>query len=222
MNNTSEYNVLQYYLKNNNYLLLLSGLPESPINTVAKELCIALNGVVLDFMHLETTNMKPINERVAKLVLNKGQVIIIKSQSYNKELMDFFADVHINISIKLDDIKKYKQYKNELLTNYVNKYFNFKSDTNIDKYIDDIFDFIIKNIEKKVYKNDYDKLSHKNFTNEKQSKLVSDPTTKDIKEQKIDALQDAITEINDEIDNDIDDDVEDSDDIMLYDSVQIA
>lgn len=220
MDNTSEYTVLQHYLNNNNYIILLSGLHESPINTVAKELCLALNGVVLDFMHLEASDLQPLNERIATLVANKGQLIIVKGQSYNKDLIKFYADTHINISIRIEDVEKSKQYKDRLSTNYVNKYFNFKTD--IDGYIDNIFDYIIDNIEKKVYKKDYERLCHKNFTGETQARLISDPTTKNIKEQKVDALQDAVKDIEEDMDYDIDDDVEDSDENMLQESIQIA
>lgn len=220
MDNTSEYTVLEHYLKNNNYIILLSGLPESPISTVSKELCIALNGIVLDFMHL-TDDLQPLNERIETLTNNKGKLIIVKSQSYNKSLIKFFADIHINISIKIDDVEKSKSYKEKLETNYINKYFNFKQETNIDKYIDDIFEFIIDNIEKKVYKKDYEILSHKFYGNKADvSRLVSDPTKKSIKELRDEASIEAEKDIDEYIDNDIDDDdEEDSDEDMLQDSI---
>lgn len=223
MDNTSEYTVLQHHLEKNNYIILLSGLSESPISAVAKELCLALNGVVLDFMHL-SDDLQPLNERIGTLTANKGQVIIVKSQSYDKSLIKFYADIHINIGIKIDDIDKSKSYKEKLSTNYVNKYFNYKSETNLEEYIDNIFDFIIDGIEKKVYKNDYETLSHKFYTGEKSqvSRLVSDPKSKSIKEYREEAIDIAEKDIDEYIENDIDDDDEESDEDMLNDSIQIA
>lgn len=204
-----EYNILDHHLKNNNYILLLSGLESSPIHTVAKELCIAFNGIVLDFMHL--TDMAPLNDRINDI---KNQFIVVKSKSFPKDEIKFRVDLHYNVSIKTQD----KEYLDSLKTNYINKYFNFKADTDIDITIDTMFNLIIDDLEKKVYKKDYDTLNHKVFTGEKASRLVSDPKSKSIKEQREEEYKAMESELEEEY---TDDDSSDSDEDMLSDSVMM-
>lgn len=224
MDNNSECNVLQQLLKYNSYIILLSGLNESPIHTVAKELCISLDGNVLDFMHLSKTDLQPLNDRVNALISEKKQVLIIKGLSFDKSLLTINADTHINISIKIEDVEISKQYKETLSTNYINKYFNYKLGSVVDELINNIFNFIIDSIEKKVYKKDYDKLNHKNFNNAKpiSSMLISDPNTISIKDQKQALLEKENMAMDDEISFDKEDSDNDDDDDLLYPSLRIA
>lgn len=229
MENT--YSIMDIYLKTNNVIILLSGLDMSPLNQVTKELCEAFNGIVLDYTHLDLdSDLKVINDRVIDLTKNSGNVLFIKGKSFDKQHIKFRVDLHLNISINNkminDDILSSK-YKTKLTSNYINKYYNYKEETDINDYIDNIFLHIIDDIEKKLYKDKYSKLNHKVYVEGQEqeteieseyvaqpSKLMSNPEALSL-EQKNDI---AIKEMEEEFDESSPD-TSDSDEEFMADSV---
>jgi hypothetical protein len=222
-----EYSILDAYLLNNNYIVLFSGLDSSPINTVVKELCQSFNGTLLDYMHLDfDSDLKVINDRVQDLIKQKKQLLFIKAKSFNKQNIKIPIDIHINLSIgekQINDIELSNKYKAIIKENYIHKYFNFKQDTNIDDYINNIFSYIIDDIEKKLYKDKYSKLSHKFYEkdtkDEYNSTLMYNPKSLDKDDWNNKALKEAEEELDSDLnlDDDSDEDVND----MLYDSVLV-
>lgn len=224
MENT--YSIMDIYLRSNNVIILLSGLEMSPLKQVTKELCEAFNGIVLDYTHLDLdSDLKVVNDRVIDLTKKKGNVLFIKGKSFDKQNIKFRVDLHLNISVNNkiinDDILSSK-YKTKLASNYINKYYNYKEETNINDYIDNIFLHIIDDIEKKLYKDKYSTLNHKVYVEglpeienvAQPSKLMSNPDALSL-EQKNDK---AIKEMEEEFDESSPD-TSDSDEEFMADSV---
>lgn len=179
MENT--YSVLDIYRRNNNYIILLSGLEMSPINQVTKELCEAFDAIVLDYTHLELdSDLQALNDRVKSLTKDVGNVLFIKGKSFDKDKIKFRVDLHFNISIpnKMinNDILSSK-YKEKMTTNYVNKYYNYKEETVISEYIDNMFLHIVDDLEKKLYKDKYSKLNHKVYNESDNSEYIDEPVS---------------------------------------------
>ena len=168
-------NVISVLLNTYSYIIIISGLPNSPIDAVINELSIAFDKycIVLDFMHLpldDTSNI--INERLSDIVREKKRVIIVKCKTFiqNLKLVDTrYLNVHINISINdkmINDDMLAKQYKELLQKTKVNKYFNYKGDDsnlnlNLNQYISNIFYFIIDIAEKRLYGDKYEEYKSK-------------------------------------------------------------
>ena len=165
-----EPNVIDVLLMSTTYVILLSGLPQSPIKTVAEELVQSLSpyAISLDFMHLEIGNdSKIVVDRLKDLTKEKKRIIIVQAQTYNPSisLPKGSMSTHINISMSdkmINNEQLAKTYKEEMAKSKA-RYFNFKPDTEINVFIDNIFEYIIDSIEKIVYKNEYEKLNHKTF-----------------------------------------------------------
>lgn len=177
-------NIVDDLLLSNSYVILLSGLEKSPIVEVAADLLSAFGSyaIDLDFMHLPFTDKSTkIKDRLNDLV-SKRKIIIVRAQNYDGNMS--FENTHIlriNISINsimLGNVDLMKQYKNELLSSGVNRYFNFKEDTNMEEYKNSIYWYIIDDIERKVYGVNYKRLSHKYYS---ETKNVSE--SKEVKEQ---------------------------------------
>jgi len=227
-----EYSILDAHLLSNNYIVLLSGLDCSPISTVTKELCIAFNGTVLDYMHLPfNSDLKVVNDRVHDLLKQKKQILFIKAKSFDKKYIKIPVDIHINISIsdkQINDLSISTQYKEVIKENYIHKYFNFKHDANIDEYIDNIFTYIIDDIEKKLYKDKYQTLSHKFYVEgqgsiDKPESAYNSTLMYDKNSLTADDWNNkAITMADNELKEDLDDSATDEDlDDMLNESVRI-
>lgn len=179
MENT--YNILDIHLMSNNYVVLFSGLDISPIKPVTKELCEIFNATILDYTHLDfDSDLQVVNDRVRQIIGKPGTVLFIKGKSFDRQKVKFHTDLHINLSVNnalINDDELATKYKKIIATNYINKYFNFKQDTVITEYIDNIFMYIIDDIEKKVYKDKYDKLNHKVYDANVATDVVTDVAT---------------------------------------------
>ena len=203
----SEQNVLDALLLSKNYIILFSGLKMSPIDKVVDEMTKSFNACLLDFMHLPLdSDLSPMNTRVKELMKQGNKMYIIKGQAFDKSWTKIPVDLHINLSINdktINDVKLSTSYKSALTRSYINKYFNFKPDTNMEQYLDNIFWYIVDDIEKKVYKKDYDRLNHKNDLNDQEKTvIVSDPNSKSREELNNEALAKVEEEIDDAIFND--------------------
>lgn len=227
-----EYSILDAYLLENSYIVLFSGLATSPIDNVVKELNLSFDGIVLDYMHLDMeSDLTVINERVTKLIKEKKQVFFIKGKSFNSKKIKIPINLHIHINEQqVGDVElssKYRQLLKE--TNYIHKKFNFNTDTDINKNIDDIFNYIVDDIEKKLYKDNYERLSHKYYTETNterpeshyNSTLMYDKGSMDKKQWEEKALKQVNDEYNEDLENEDDTDKDDTDEDMLHDSIRV-
>lgn len=234
---SKEYSVLDIILiQKKKYIVLLSGLPFSPIEKIASELEKDFNATTLNFLHLDfNDDLSVINNRVSTLLQkSEPQPIFILAKSFPSSILKLPVDLHLNISLnktltmELDPSKTenlYEQYQEIIKTNRVNRYINIKKDYDLNEIILNIFNFIIDDIEKKVYGDKYDNLSSKAKTNTdsnepykivqkpNSSKLVSDPNALSYQDKKDNALKTTIDDINSDIDTDyLDELVDKSDD----------
>lgn len=170
-----EQNVVDVLLSTKPYIIFFTGLDISNnlnINTIVNELDKIFSDycIVLDFMHLDLEDSgNVINERIQEVKKMDNKIILVKSKSI---VISTKPDIHINLSIsnkmaKDNDItdEYYSNYLKILEKNHINKYFNIKKDFDYDEFINKIFDYIIEDIEKKVYGDKYEKYSHKYFEN---------------------------------------------------------
>jgi len=221
-----EYNILDVILlKNKKYIVLLSGLPFSPIEKIAAELEKDFNAITLNYLHLELNDdLSVINNRVTDLLQKtKSQLIIILAKSFSSNNIKLPIDIHFNISlsknliIELDTTKTsnlYEQYQETIKTNRINKYINIKKDYNLDEIILNIFNFIIDDINKKIYPENPNEQS-KIVPKPDPYKLVANPKAISYDEKKEIALKQAVKEINDEIQNDEDESEFEKDDDLV-------
>lgn len=221
-----EYNILDVILlKNKKYIVLLSGLPFSPIEKIAAELEKDFNAITLNYLHLELNDdLSVINNRVTDLLKKtKSQLIIILAKSFPSNNIKLPIDIHFNISIsknlviELDPNKTpnlYEQYQEIIKTNKVNRYINIKKDYNLDEIILHIFNFIIDDITKKVYPENPNE-PYKIVPKPDPYKLIANPKAISYDEKKEIALKQAVEEINDEIQNDKDESEFEKDDDLV-------
>jgi hypothetical protein len=239
-----EYNILEILLlKKKKYIVLFSGLkvkiPDlecSIVEKIVKELYNDFNAIFLyylDFNYLDLNfndNLNIINERVKNLLdEKKEQVLFIIVQSFPTDKLKFHVDFHIHISLSQNLLKKldskpdlYEIYQKEIQKNRVNKYINIKNDYKLDEIINNIFNFIIDDIEKKVYGDQYDKLNHNVFKESKESKesskLVFNPNAISSEEKRENEKKLIEKEIQEQIDEDeiniSDEDEEDMEDVI--------
>jgi hypothetical protein len=219
---SNNYNILDIQLLNKKkYIILFSGLEFSPIEKIVNDLAKDFNAIVLNYLHLgidENINLEPLNTRVNDLISknkNSPQPFFIIAKSFPSNKLKIPVDLHINISlnkfaiINLDPAKRPDLpdlYIKSLQSNHINKYINLKKDYNLEDIINDIFNLIIDDIEKKVYGDKYNKLSHKFYTDDSntdssiKSKLVFDPNSITQNEKKEIATKNAELEIQNSID----------------------
>jgi hypothetical protein len=162
-------NIVDDLLVSKSYIILLSGLEQSPILKVSEDLMTAFStyAIDLDFMHLPFTDKSDkIQTRISDL-LTKNQIIIVRAQNYNGNMS--FKNSHIvriNLSINstiLNDVELLSRYKASLLDSGINKYFNFKTGVTDQDYNNSIYWYIIDDIERRVYGSQYKRLSHKYY-----------------------------------------------------------
>jgi len=163
-------NIVDDLLISRNYIILISGLNKSPIEQVSSDLVKSFEqyAVNLNFMHLDFTDKTSIvQDRIKSIITEKTQIIIIIGQNFDSNMA--FKNSHIlriNLSVDatmIGDDEKATQYKNALLVSGINKYFDFKEDTDVQEYINMIYWYIIDDIERRVYGVEYKKLSYKYF-----------------------------------------------------------
>jgi hypothetical protein len=217
----SNYNVLDVLLLDKKkYIILFSGLEFSPVVEIANNLAKDLNAIVFNFIHLELNDsIEPINKRINQQ-LEKYEMtpkpFFIIAKSFPSNQLNFTYDAHYNISLhpnviyKLDPLKRSElpqQYTDSIKKNQITRYINVKKDVSNVTYENEIFDLIIDDIEKKVYGNQYNKLSHKFYNSSEDnnkpiiSKLVSDPNSISLKEQRIIDAKKIDKELSDYIDS---------------------
>lgn len=164
MDSENQPNIIDILLQSDSYVIIISGLPMSPIDTIVKELETAFSQyiVVLDFMHLSFDDTsKLITDRINDVTKDKNRMVIVKCQTFiqkGKCTKQCYI-THINISINNNMINNESlatSYKNALKNFKINKYFNYKSDIVMETFIDQIFYYIIDMAEKKVYGDTYD------------------------------------------------------------------
>ena len=244
-------NVLDILLLNKKkYIVLFSGLEFSPVEKIVTDLSKDFNAIILNYLHLNLNDsLDPLNTRVNDLINkneNMTQPIFIIAKSFPSDKLKIYPDIHINISLhkfailNLDPAKRPDLpdlYAKSIQTNRVNRYINLKKDYELNDIINEVFYLIIDDIEKKVYGDKYESLSHKFFSQSKQnnyseqpyqpSKLVFDPKSITPAEKQKIALEKAEIDIQDSIDDTEDSisaekdiDKEEEDDI-LNDEVRI-
>lgn len=158
-------NIVDVLLTSHNYIIMLSGLDKSPISTVSEKLVETFNkensyAIELDFMHLPIgdTNSK-IENRLDEVRKTNKRIIVVKSQTSPKLETDDYV-IYINISINdtmINNTSLSSKYKMVLARNKPNRYFNYKKETDIEEYVDNIFEYIVDDIERKVYGDQYRK-----------------------------------------------------------------
>jgi hypothetical protein len=245
---SNNYNVLDFLLfSKKKYIILFSGLKFSPIEQIVTELEKDFNAIVLNYLHLELdNNLDVLNTRVNDLLKKQEkpiQPLFIIGKSFSTDKLKIFPDYHFNISLSKNDILELdpakrsdlpELYLKSLQTNRINKYINIKKKYDLNEIVNNIFNLIIDDIEKKVYGDKYNKLSYKFYkenSNESNdsidepsnepSKLVFDPKSvspsekqKIITENAEKEIQDAIDETEDSISIEKSDDELDEDDIF--------
>ena len=178
MDSSNDLNIVDRLLQMKSYVICVSGLDQSPINEVVKDLLESFNSVNedyaidMDFMHLHVTEKsRKISNRLEEIINQGNRIIIVKSKTFNPFMrFDTAHKVHINISINKDltnDDTLFNQYKTIIEESKPNKYFNFKSGTDFSQLIDNIFLYLIDDMERVVYGKMYNKLSHKFYNQEK-------------------------------------------------------
>ena len=248
-------NVLDILLLNKKkYIVLFSGLEFSPVEKIVTDLSKDFNAIVLNYLHLNLDDsLDPLNTRVNDL-LNKNekmtQPIFIIAKSFPSDKLKIYPDIHINISLhkfailNLDPAKRADLpdlYAKSIQTNRVNRYINLKKEYELNDIINEVFNLIIDDIEKKVYGDKYESLSHKFFSQSKQnntsqqnytseqnnkSKLVFDPKSITPAEKQQIALEKAEIDIQDSIDDSEDSisaekDLDKEEDDVLNDEIRI-
>ena len=217
-------NVLDILLLNKKkYIVLFSGLEFSPVEKIVNDLSKDFNAIVLNYLHLNLDDsLDPLNTRVNDLLKkheNSPQPFFIIAKTFPSDKLKIYSDLHINISLhkfailNLDPAKRPDLpdlYAKSIQTNRVNRYINLKKDYELNEVINEVFHLIIDDIEKKVYGDKYNTLSHKFFSQSKEndyseqnnkSKLVFDPNSITPAEKQKIALEKAETEIQDSIDD---------------------
>jgi hypothetical protein len=215
------------------YNIIISGLAAELITNISKILESDFNAIVLNYNHLELDdNLTVVNDRVNDILLKKKdepQIIIIIGKLFVAKKIKFQVDYHIHLSINKTlflelypdkTSEYYDNYADVLKTNYVNKYMNVKKESDINEIINNIFDLIIENIEKILYGDKFNALSHKFYNPENQNhsekqndeevlRLVSNETVfnENLKEKNDRLLQNAETELSDAM-QDIDDEID--------------
>jgi hypothetical protein len=249
----SNTNVLDFLLSTKKkYIILFSGLNFSPVEKIVTEIAKDFNAIILNYLHLTLDdNLDVLNTRVNELLKKQEilkQPIFIICKSFQTDKLKIFYDYHINISLSKNDILELdpakrsdlpELYIKSLQTNRINKYINIKKDFNLDYVLNNIFNLIIDDIEKKVYGDKYNKLSSKFYkensnqnidtdsNSNEPSKLVFDPKSlspaeqqKIITENAKKEIQNAIDDSEDSISIENSDDELDEDDI-LQDEVKL-
>jgi len=233
-----EYNVLEMLLlKNKKYIVLFSGLNCSPVERIVNDLKSIFNAIDFNFLHLKLDDdISLINERISDLLkkdINKPFFII--SKTFPTDKLKIPVNLHINISLNyqlLSELDKtpnlFNNYKDELDKNKINKFIKINKGYNYDEKLSEIFEFIIDNIEKKVYGDKYDKLNHRVYDpnniqiseSKESSKLVFDPNALSYEEKREQSKVLIEKEIQDQIDEDlVEIDEEDSD--FLVDEIRM-
>ena len=227
-----EYNILEILLlKKKKYIVLFSGLKCSPIEKIVNELHNDFNAIILNYLHLDyNDDLIVINNRINTLLdEKKEQVFFIMAQSFQADKLKFHIDYHIHISLSQNLLKKldprpdlYEIYQKEIQKNRINKYINLKNDYKLDDIINNIFNFIIDDIEKKVYGDQYNKLNHNVYkesdSSKESSKLVFNPNAISYEEKRENEKKLIEKEIQEQIDEDVietsDDEEEDINDVL--------
>ena len=237
-------NILDIQLLNKKkYIVLFSGLEFSPIEKIVNDLSKDFNSIVLNYLHLNLDDsFDPLNARVNDLLKkneNSPQPFFIIAKTFPSDKLKFFPDLHIHISLhkfailNLDPAKRPNLpdlYLKSIQTNRVNRYINLKKEYELNDIIDEAFNLIIDDIEKKIYGDKYESLSHKFFNQQnntsEHSKLVFDPKSITQAEKQNIALEKAEKEIQDSID-DTEDSIsaekklDDEEDDILNDEIRI-
>ena len=220
-------NILDILLFNKKkYIVLFSGLEFSPVEKIVTDLSKDFNAIVLNYLHLNLDDsLDPLNTRVNDL-LHKNekmtQSIFIIAKTFPSDKLKIYSDIHFNISLhkfailNLDPAKRADLpdlYAKSIQTNRVSRYINLKKDYELNDVVNEIFYLIIDDIEKKVYGDKYNTLSHKFFNSDNnnssnnnseqnnKSKLVFDPKSITPAEKQKIALEKAEIEIQDSIDD---------------------
>lgn len=166
MDDNNDQTIIDVILKSSPYIILLSGLPESHIIDILENVSKSFpHSLTFDYMHI-TDDFTAMNTRIND-VLKKNKLIFIISKSFPQAKIDFSYNLHINLSINskiLDNPELLNSYHESLNENVINKYYNIKPDTDIESLCDKIFDYIIDNMERYVYKDKYNLYSHKFYT----------------------------------------------------------
>lgn len=172
MNDSDDINVVDKLLQMKSYVVCISGLEQSPIDNVVKDLLETFNSINenyaldIDFMHLPITERsRKMGNRLEEIIDQGNKIIIVKAKTFNPFMRFNNAHkVHINISINKEltnDDDLFNQYKTIIEEAKPNKYFNFKSGTDFTQFVDSVFYYLIDDIERVVYGRQYKKLSHK-------------------------------------------------------------
>lgn len=152
-------NIIDVLLQSNIYIIVVSGLECSPINQITEELAQSFNEyvTVLDFMHLPLIDTSNVIRDRLKDVTSKNRVIIVKCKTFRKtiEIPKNNMLVHVNISINDKTVNNKElsdEYRKVLKESCnVDKFFNYKPETNLDEMITQIFYYLISKAEKRVY-----------------------------------------------------------------------
>jgi hypothetical protein len=211
----TEYNVLDVLLmKKKKYIVLFSGLDFSPVEQITNDLAKDFGATVLNFIHLGLTDsLDPVNTRVNDLLAKSStdpKPYFIIGKTFPSDKLKIPVDLHLNLSLhpiaiqKLDPLKRPElpqMYTESIKTNRVSRYINLKKEYDIAEVENEIFSLIIDDIEKKVYGDQYEKLSSNNKSVSEQSKLSFNPDVPTIQEKKALATTQAEEEIRDSIDS---------------------
>ena len=213
----TEYNVLDVLLmKKKKYIVLFSGLDFSPVEQITYDLAKDFGAIVLNFIHLSLTDsLVNVNTRVNDLLSKSSsdpKPFFIIGKTFPSDKLKISVDLHLNLSLhpiaiqKLDPLKRPELpqiYTDSIKTNRVSRYINLKKEYDISEIENEIFTLIIDDIEKKVYGDQYEKLSsnNKSGSEQSQSKLSFNPDVPTIQEKKALATTQAEEEIRDSIDS---------------------
>jgi hypothetical protein len=246
----TEYNVLDVLLmKKKKYIVLFSGLDFSPVEQITNDLAKDFGAIVLNFIHLSLTDsLDNVNTRVNDLLSKSSsdpKPFFIIGKTFPSDKLKISVDLHLNLSLhpiaiqKLDPLKRPELpqiYTDSIKTNRISRYINLKKEYDISEIENEIFTLIIDDIEKKVYGDQYEKLSSNNkFGSEQsqtqskssvqsQSKLSFNPNVPTIQEKKALATTQAEEEIRDSIDSaedSISAEKDSSDEDFLSDEVRV-
>jgi len=221
----TEYNVLDVLLmKKKKYIVLFSGLDFSPVEQITNDLAKDFGAIVLNFIHLSLTDsLDNVNTRVNDLLSKSSsdpKPFFIIGKTFPSDKLKISVDLHLNLSLhpiaiqKLDPLKRPELpqiYTDSIKTNRISRYINLKKEYDISEIENEIFTLIIDDIEKKVYGDQYEKLSSNNKSDsdqteskpsvQSQSKLSFNPNVPTIQEKKALATTQAEEEIRDSIDS---------------------
>lgn len=152
--------------KNKMYNIFISGLDSTILEQIADILSNDFKRVIiLNFLHFNLEDnydinfKEKINTRVIQILKqneNNPQILFILAKHFPIKYIEFKYDYHIHISFKNFYLKEkhivvdIENYNNIIKENIINKFINYKN--NLDDLVDEIFKFIIADIEKKLYK----------------------------------------------------------------------